>query len=938
MVSPDDNTQRPTDRANLRARIEMVSSKAASAFDDAVASVERFLTTDDLTAWVDLGCAIATGSAVAAVKFFRESPSLLERLPAERRPGVLQVARSLARHEPNMALEFLRHSVPLVERLDDIELAQWGRIGAVIAEQDYDAAIEYVKESPALAGVIPTDVFSLWGDVGVLLSREDRSVKDFLALNYFRSSADWLRAITDPALRPLALALAGRVAAADFPSGASRRPGQVALDVLQYLSTLLDALPSAETRHAFLASGICVAERSPVLVEAFLRHAPDVVRLVEGSVSRFEEWVAEGLGIADTHHERAEAYFSLRSKQAIEVAQRLSRGIFLRDVKATLTYVAEALCGRAVEIRPGSGASSALTERGGVITLPEKITVYPTSEDNLRFYRVLTYHEAGHLEFGTYRALPEEVAGWFGASGATRAPESASSLMGRFQDPGLAQNLWTIAEEARIDFLLRHHYPGLRADMDRVLFEQLRGRPKIGTLQRRGSILEALLQLSVADTADVPLPVLEPVTQGYEVIKRLRRSDATVFDVLRAVVDLYPIVAEGFEEGPAPASKSEPLPEPRSEFDQLAMGHAPIGSFAFRNALQAPQVTMGQHGGPQGPTPPATTTRREAVEPREAGAPRPEPEGGDAAAHGAPAADGGFWYDEWDHTALEYRPRWCRVQEQPVAPGSPDEIEALLAETHGIEASLRRYFAVIRPEAFRKAKRQPEGDEIDLDAATAAAIDRRARLTPSDRLYVRRDKRVRNVAAALLIDTSGSTGRQIGGPSHRVRRVIDIARESLALLGSSLDALGDQFALYAFSGQSRNGVNCRVVKAFDERFGPPVLARISGLAPAGQNRDGAAIRHVSRRLQAREAAVKLLILLSDGRPLDDDYAGDYALDDTRAALREAKTAGIHVFCVTVDTAADRYIERLYGDVRYTVIDNLEALPARLPRLYKRLTT
>jgi nitric oxide reductase activation protein len=347
---------------------------------------------------------------------------------------------------------------------------------------------------------------------------------------------------------------------------------------------------------------------------------------------------------------------------------------------------------------------------------------------------------------------------------------------------------------------------------------------------------------------------------------------------------------------------------------------------------------MGQHGGPQRQSPPESTSRRESLGSRAAEAARREPQGGDAVAPGASSTDGAFWYDEWDHTALEYRPRWCRVQEEPATPGSPDEFQALLAETRGIEASLRRYFAVIRPEAFRKAKRQPDGDDIDLDAATAAAVDRKARLTPSDRLYVRRDKRVRDVATALLIDTSGSTGRQSGGPSHRLRRVIDVARESLALLGSALDALGDQFAIYAYSGQSRNGVNCRVVKAFDERFGPPVLARISGLSPAGQNRDGAAIRHVSRRLQAREAAVKLLILLSDGRPLDDDYAGDYALDDTRAALAEAKAAGVHAFGVTVDTAADRYIERLYGDVRYTIIDDVGALPERLPRLYKRLTT
>jgi nitric oxide reductase NorD protein len=84
--------------------------------------------------------------------------------------------------------------------------------------------------------------------------------------------------------------------------------------------------------------------------------------------------------------------------------------------------------------------------------------------------------------------------------------------------------------------------------------------------------------------------------------------------------------------------------------------------------------------------------------------------------------------------------------------------------------------------------------------------------------------------------------------------------------------------------------------------------------------------------------VKLLILLSDGRPLDDDYAADYALEDTRSALREARAVGIHPFCVTVDDRADAYIERLYGDVHYTIINDVRSLPERLPKIYKRLTT
>jgi nitric oxide reductase activation protein len=409
-------------------------------------------------------------------------------------------------------------------------------------------------------------------------------------------------------------------------------------------------------------------------------------------------------------------------------------------------------------------------------------------------------------------------------------------------------------------------------------------------------------------------------------------------DVLRAVVDLYPIVAEGIDDRADPSSQAEVAPEPRSEFDQLAMGHASIGSFAFRDALQAPQVTMGQHGGQPRQSPPDGAHLQDAADRRDDAVGHRDPQPGDQVAASASSAVSGFWYDEWDHTGLEYLPQWCRVDESPAVQASPDEVAALLAETRGIDASLRRYFAVLRPEAFRKARRQPDGDEIDLDAATAAAIDRRARLSPSDRLYIRREKRLRDVAAAVLIDTSGSTGRQIAGSPHRPRRVIDVERESLALLGSALQALGDQFALYAFSGQSRHGVSCRVVKGFDEPFGPPVLARIGGLNPSGQNRDGAAIRHVNRRLRSRDAAVKLLILLSDGRPLDDEYTGDYALEDTRAALRECRLAGVHPFCVTVDDGADDYIERLHGEVHYTVIRDVAALPERLPRLYKRLTT
>lgn len=929
------------DRRALRARIDVVSSKAAAVFDDVATDAERILGPDALARWVELGCVIASGSSVAAIKYFRESPALCEQIEISAMDAVLDVALALGREAPNAALEFFRQAPDLATRLDPAALRQWGAIGADVARQDYGTGIEYVKESARMIGLIPVADFSLWAEVGLRLTREDLTVKDYLALEYFRSSAEWLGGLPHPSLRSLLLGLAARVVSADQRPGESQRSGQVAVEVLRYAQVVLRSLPSLDVQRAVLTLGLEVADRAPGLVRDFLRHASEVVALVEGSVPRLSEWVKEGLSIADTHVERAEAYFALRSKQAVEVARRLSHGILLRDVQSALTFYAEALCGREVTIRSGTGASSAPTDAGGVITLPDKITVYQTPDDNFRFYKVMTLHEAGHLEFGTYDPLPSHVLDWFPSRDGSDAfaDRPLRSLLDCFPDPGLAQNLWTIVEEARIDFLLRHEYPGIREDMDRVLFEQLRGRPKLDQLARGPAILEALLQLSVADTAEVPFPILDVVAAAYELIKRVRTPNAAVEDTVRTVIDLYPVVAERLD-GPEPVS-TEPQaePPPQSEFDQLAMGHAPIGSFALRDTLSAPQFRAEQRGGAPADRIPSSV-RIEDDRPEDAASPvTRESEGGDElVASGRAGTADGAWYDEWDEAAQEYKPRWCRVIERPADEGAADEAEEILAEHRGVIASLRRYFEVLRPEAFRKQRQQIDGDEIDLDAAVAAAVERRAGLPGSDRVYIRREKKVRDVSAAFLIDASGSTGRQLASGRGPLRRVIDVEREGLIVLSEALDALGDEFALYAFSGQSRHDVSCLVIKDFDTRPGPAVFHRIGGLRPMGQNRDGAAIRHVVSRLRQRPAAVKLLIVVSDGRPLDDGYAGSYALDDVKMALREVRAQGIRPFCITVDETAGDYVRTMYGEVNYTVIHNVAGLPATLPRLYKRLTT
>ncbi len=174
------------------------------------------------------------------------------------------------------------------------------------------------------------------------------------------------------------------------------------------------------------------------------------------------------------------------------------------------------------------------------------------------------------------------------------------------------------------------------------------------------------------------------------------------------------------------------------------------------------------------------------------------------------------------------------------------------------------------------------------------------------------------------------------------RRIIDIQREAVLTMSGALEAIGDQYAIYGFSGYGRDCVEFLVAKELGQAYDRNVLEALAAMTPKRSTRMGPAIRHSIRKLEAAGTGLKVLMIVSDGFPQDCDYGPErgeheYGVQDTAKALREAEAAGIETFCVTVDRSGHDYLRRMCPEDRYMVIEESHELPDALEKAYRQLT-
>jgi hypothetical protein len=268
-------------------------------------------------------------------------------------------------------------------------------------------------------------------------------------------------------------------------------------------------------------------------------------------------------------------------------------------------------------------------------------------------------------------------------------------------------------------------------------------------------------------------------------------------------------------------------------------------------------------------------------------------------------------YAEWDHHAETYRRRWVSVSLFDPAPRPERQPVHHRPDRQLLNAILR---IALSPE---RHNRQTVGDGLDVNALVDLQIARTHGEATDERVYQARRRTANDLSVLVLVDCSGSAAETSGGVpiwDHQ-RAIADDLISAFALSGTRV-------AAYGFSSRGRR-VRFLRIKNFDDHFGRRTRERLWALEPSGFTRMGAAIRHANALLRTGAGTDRrLLVVISDGLPYDDDYEGKYAEQDTRRALDEAAGNGLGCACLAVDSPTGREaLERMWGSATFVPISS-----------------
>lgn len=652
-------------------------------------------------------------------------------------------------------------------------------------------------------------------------------------------------------------------------------------------------------------------------------------------------WARRGIDVLTADRFRGEAYFRLESEESLRLLLDELPGFRAQQNERFLKMVLTAWYGEAVDVQdsgwaPDKGRAFVETDGRAVlapVTLPD------------REHAVLgVLHVAGHLQFGTYAVAP--LKGLFAELGLDAEITEARAiswepLVAQFGDDVVRfKLLFDICEDLRVDNAIAMIAPTHLRRMARLA--ALVPMPE-GIARDYYQLALGTLQFALGRAHPLPGAVTD-------LLARLLQPDATVIDAFRIARSLLPMlvdlgqphtpedVQEAYLPGRSPnlgrEVKAAQGPGSQAERSEQKESESGEGEGEPDEDSESVDQEMGPQDAEADDSGGAAAHAQSAANRKGSGETRTG-ERAQQQANKANGPDRGLPYPEWDYRENRYKADWAWVAEKVLAESNPAEAQRLADRHAGTLKRLKKAIQSQKPTRPAPLTRQMDGDDLDLEATVRYVTERVAGRSPEARVYKRRAIRNRDVAVTLLADLSTSIMQTVADGNGRL---VDTIRAGVMLFAESMEEVGDPYAIAGFCSKYRDNVNYYRIKDFDQPYNDQVRATVGGLSGRLATRMGAAIRHAVHRFEGVQTPRRLLLLLSDGRPEDYDDGGDrrYLHEDTRMAVKEAVNAGVHPFCITVDTLANQYLPQIFGRGHYLVLDDVGSLPGKLPEIYLRL--
>ena len=694
--------------------------------------------------------------------------------------------------------------------------------------------------------------------------------------------------------------------------------GAVITLILANLPLAATRLGDAELLRGYLKLLHQLAGKAPRGLRPMMEHLSELLsKLTLGGLRRWALWGAQAY---PRDFDGQSAYFAVATETSKSVLQRERRGTLFVDNQRKLNFYLRALWARAFFMRPTADdfetrEGSRPYIDGHLLHLPDAFDRYGRI-DGIDVYRASAAHAAAHIVYTS------ETIDGDGLAPAQRV-------------------LVEIFEDARVEYLAYSNFPGLR-------------RLWLGFFEHALDSDSASLHPAMRRMLCLNRALLDPDYRADEAwideISGRYRKALAAGEVDRALLREFGLECYRLmhEQEPLPALRIlQDLPVPYRDDNRYLWAFAGEGLGAdeyerlpwrqptvrkYVNVMQMVNEIDSEleDGRPQE----VWVLPTELFPYEDEGVSYNESEGVE------PMSEP-FHYDEWDYQVQLARPEWTTVIERRQRRGDPAQMDKILEMHKPIASRIKHLIDALQPQGIVRRRGYEDGDELDIDAAVRAMIDVRRGIMPDPRINIRITRHLRDLSMILLMDLSESTNDRIGELNEddegyaEQPRILDLTRAASGLLSWAVDSIGDNYAVHGFASDGRHDVQYYRFKDFDQVYDEEAKSRLAGMSGGLSTRMGHAGSHLARQNSSK----RLILLLTDGEPADiDERDPQYLRQDSKHAVDELTAQGIYTYCLTLDPNADNYVARIFGANNYSVVDDIERLPERLPKVFSALTT